>query len=543
MSPTDLINPKSTLSGDKPVLKSTTHWFLSLDKHTDWMKDWIETGKLEGEQHHDPKEWKNHVLGQCRSWITDLQPRAMTRDLDWGVDVPQELEGAEGKKLYVWLDAPIGYISATKQWALDKGKDWEPYWKDKDTKLVHFIGKDNIVFHCIIFPAILKAAGDYILPDNVPANQFMNLQGAKLSTSRNWAVWAHEYLEDTKDTITNHVDVLRYVLIRHMPELKDSEFTWESFKELNDTDLVGKLANFINRIIVLTNKYYQGEVPDFDRKLPVISSEGEASTYDAQLAEILKKVKECASFIQQYDFRGGLKTVMALSSLGDQFLQNNAPWKTVKTDPENVKTVLHLGLQIVGALSVIAQPFIPNVADKIRGLLKLPTLVNGDWNALEDKLSKGLSIVQTGSVINKPAHLFTRIDNKIIEEQIAKLGQGQEEEIKYPELREEATFEDFMKMDIRTGTILEAEKMKKAKKLLKLKVDIGFEQRTVVSGIAEFYQPEDIIGQQVVLLANLAPRKLRGVMSEGMILMAENEKGELAFVSPKDGFGNGFTVR
>lgn len=545
LSPTELINPTSTLSGDKPELKTTRHWYLSLDNDSEWLANWINNGQLNGEQHHDPKEWKNHVLGQCRSWVTDLQPRAMTRDLDWGIDVPSEIEGSEGKKLYVWLDAPIGYISATKQWALDNGKDWEPYWKDKDSKLVHFIGKDNIVFHCIIFPSILKAVGGYVLPDNVPANQFLNLQGDKLSTSRNWAVWAHEYLEDTREKVTNNVDVLRYVLIRNMPELKDSEFTWENFKELNDTDLTGKLANFINRVVVLTNKYYDGTVPEFDASLPVFSGaeEGKTSTFSDELKAIEALVHTCGKHIEEYDFRGGLKSVIDLASYGNQFLQFNEPWKTVKTDPETVKTVMNLSLQLVEALSVIVQPFLPDTSGKIRTLLGLDSLENGGWELLTNALNKGELRVATQHTIGKPLHLFQRVADEVIQEQISKLGQQDAGEVSLEPIKEEASFEDFMKLDIRTGTITAAEKVAKAKKLLQLKVDIGLEERTVVSGIAEFFSPEDIIGKQVLLLANLAPRKIRGVVSEGMVLMAENEKGELAFVQPSDGFGNGFIVR
>ncbi len=545
LSPTELINPVSTLSGNKPILKETTHWFLSLDKHAEWLDEWINTGKLNGEQLHDPKEWKNHVLGQCRSWVGDLQPRAMTRDLEWGIDVPQEIEGSEGKKLYVWLDAPIGYISATKQWALDNGKDWEPYWKDKDTKLVHFIGKDNIVFHCIIFPAILKASGDYILPENVPANQFMNLEGDKISTSRNWAVWGHEYLEDCKDSVVNHIDVLRYVLIKNMPELKDSEFTWGNFQELNNTDLVGKFANFINRVLVLTNKYYGGAVPEFDASLAVAGSqeEGTTSSYENELKILHGKLVELGQFIEAYDFRGGLKALIEISSMGNQFLQFNAPWKTVKTEPEQVKVVMNLALQIVGVLSVASQPFMPFISAKLRTLLNLPVVQNGDLQLMLNDLEAGKAILPKGSTINTPEHLFTRIPNEVIQAQIDKLQNSKEQKVSYEPVKDEATFDDFVKMDFRTGTIIEAEKVPKAKKLLKLKVDLGFEQRTVVSGIAEFYEAESIIGQQVVVVVNLAPRKLRGVMSEGMILMAENAQGELVFVGPADGFGNGFTVR
>ncbi len=469
----------------------------------------------------------------------------MTRDLEWGVDVPQEVEGSEGKKLYVWLDAPIGYISATKQWAADNGKDWRPYWQDEDTKLLHFIGKDNIVFHCIIFPAILKATGGYILPENVPANQFMNLEGDKISTSRNWAVWAHEYVEDFAKSIDNHIDVLRYVLIKNMPEQKDSEFTWGNFQELNNTDLVGKYANFINRVLVLTNKYYEGAVPDFDASISVAGSqeEGTTSTYAAELKILHEKLVELTNFIEAYEFRAALKSLIEISTLGNQFLQFNAPWKQIKTDENAVKVVMNLALQIVAVLSVASQPFLPFTSKKIRKLLNLNDLQNGDLQNILTKLEKGGAPLPAGHTINKPTHLYTRIADELIEAQIEKLENSRPQTVEYAPVKDETTFDDFTKIDLRTGTITAAEKVPKAKKLLKLTVDLGFESRTVVSGIAEFYEPENIVGQQVVLVANLAPRKLRGVMSEGMILMVENEKGELVFVSPAEGFGNGFVVR
>ena len=545
LSPTELINPVSTITGEKPVLRETSHWYLSLDKHAEWLAEWIDNGKLNGEQHHDPKEWKNHVLGQCRSWVGDLQPRAMTRDLEWGIDVPPEVEGSEGKKLYVWLDAPIGYISATKQWAADTGKDWELYWKDKETKLVHFIGKDNIVFHCIIFPAILKATGDYILPENVPANQFMNLEGDKISTSRNWAVWAHEYVEDCAESVENHIDVLRYVLIKNMPEQKDSEFTWSNFQELNNSDLVGKFANFINRVLVLTNKYYEGAVPDFDGSISVAGSqeEGTTSTYATELKILHEKLVELTNFIEAYEFRAALKALIEISTLGNQFLQFNAPWKQIKTDENAVKVVMNLALQIVAVLSVASQPFLPFTSKKIRDLLNLKDLENGGLQEMLTTLEKGEALLSAGHKINTPSHLFTRIPDEVIEAQIDKLKNSRPQIVEYAPVKEETTFDDFSKIDLRSGTITAAEKVPKAKKLLKLTVDLGFELRTVVSGIAEFYEAENVVGQQVVVVANLAPRKLRGVMSEGMILMAENEKDELVFVSPAEGFGNGFVVR
>jgi methionyl-tRNA synthetase len=545
LSPTELIDPRSTLSGEKPILKKTSHWYLPLDKYEAWLREWIETGKLEDELLHYPSDWKNHVLGQCKSWLDGgLQPRAMTRDLDWGVDVPQEIEGSEGKKLYVWMDAPIGYISATKQWAKDNDTDWKPYWQDKDTALVHFIGKDNIVFHCLIFPAILKAHGDYILPENVPANQFLNLEGRKLSTSKNWAVWVHEYVEEFE----GKEDVLRYNMIKNMPEQKDSEFTWKGYQETNNNELVNNLANFINRVIVLTNKYYEGIVPAIDQDQMIISSasQTETSYQDSELIDLHDRLQEIGASIRAYDFRNALKVLMEISSTGNQLLQFNEPWKLVKTDPEAVKVVMNTALQIVAALSVACRPFLPFTSDKIRAILNLPPLEeNGEFLDILNKLSEGEVLIGDNHQINKPEHLFTKISDDVIDAQIAKL-EAQEKAnkgVSYEALQDTVSFEDFSKMDIRTGTILSAEKVKKTKKLLKLTVDLGFEERTVVSGIAEFFKPENIIGQQVLVLANLAPRKLRGIESQGMILMAKNEEGVLDFVSPGKGMGNGFVVK
>ena len=545
LSPTELIEPRSTLSGETPVLKETTHWYLQLDKYEAWLREWIEHGTVDGQQLHVPSEWKNHVIGQCKSWLDGgLQPRAMTRDLDWGVDVPQELAGSKGKKLYVWLDAPIGYISATKQWAADNGKDWTTYWQDEETALLHFIGKDNIVFHCIIFPAILKAHGDYILPVNVPANQFMNLEGKKLSTSKNWAVWVHEYLEE----IPGREDELRYNLIKNMPEQRDSEFTWKGFQETTNNELVNNLANFINRVVVLTNKYYEGVVPEFDPNDAFIDARNqmETSFHDSELLALHDQVQEVCDHIRQYDFRAALTSLLSISSTGNQLLQFNEPWKAIKNDPKLVKAVMNVALQIVAVLSVACRPFLPFTSDKLRTLLNLPAIKDaGELNDILDKLSEGTSILEVGHKIGAPLHLFTKVEDSVIDAQIEKLNASAaaSAEVTYEPIKETITFEDFTKLDIRTGTILEAEKVKKTKKLLKLIVDIGLEQRTVVSGIAEFFDPEKIIGQQVLLLANLAPRKLRGIESQGMILMAENEKGELGFVSPTDGFGAGFTVR
>lgn len=545
LSPTELIEPRSTLSGEKPVLKQTTHWYLPLDKYEEWLREWVETGKLEGEQLHYPEDWKNHVLGQCKSWLDGgLQPRAMTRDLDWGVDVPQEIPGSTGKKLYVWMDAPIGYISATKQWAIDNKKDWQPYWQDEETALIHFIGKDNIVFHCLIFPAILKAHGDYILPVNVPANQFLNLEGRKLSTSKNWAVWVHEYVAEFE----GKEDVLRYNMIKNMPEQRDSEFTWKGYQETNNNELVNNLANFINRVIVLTNKYYEGVVPEIDENQVIIcaSDQTDTSYRDAELLDLHDKLQDLGGHIRAYEFRAALQKLLEISATGNQLLQFNEPWKTIKTDPEAVKVVINTALQIVAALSVACRPFLPFTSDKIRAILNLPLLEDkGEFLDMLNKLSEGELIIAEGHTIGAPQHLFTKIPDEVIETQIAKLeaNDAATTEANYEPIKDTITYEDFSKLDIRTGVILSAEKVKKTKKLLKLQVDIGQEERTVVSGIAEFFQPENIVGQQVLLLANLAPRKLRGIESQGMILMAEDEKGVLSFVCPNANVGGGFVVR
>ncbi len=545
LSPTELVNPRSTLSGEKPILKETTHWYLPLDKYEDWLRKWIETGKLDDVQLHDPADWKNHVIGQCKSWLDGgLQPRAMTRDLEWGVDVPTDIPGAEGKKLYVWMDAPIGYISSTRQWAIDNGKDWKKYWKDEDSALVHFIGKDNIVFHCLIFPAILKAHGGYVLPLNVPANQFMNMEGRKISTSKGWAVWVHEYVEEFKGS----EDVLRYNLTRNMPEQKDSEFTWKGFQETNNNELVNNLANFVNRVLVLTNKYYDGAVPEFDPDIDIEGSaeQGQMSYHDSELIDLHDKLQDLGQHIRTYDFRSALKSLMEISSTGNQLLQFNEPWKLVKTDPAKVKVVMNVGLQIVAALSVACRPFLPFTSDKMRDMLALPALKeDGELASLLESLAEGNPIMEAGHQIGKPVHLFSRIPDEVVNAQIQKLEDASQaaKGPQYEPLKETITFDDFTKLDIRTGTIVEATKMEKAKKLLKLTVDLGFEKRTVVSGIAEQFKPEEVIGTSVLLLANLAPRKLRGVESQGMILMAEDDSGALSFVSPKDGWGNGFTVR
>jgi methionyl-tRNA synthetase len=545
LNPTDLIDPRSVNTGNKPVLKKTKHWYLPLNKYEQWLKEWINTGELDGKKLHYPEDWKNHVLGQCNSWLDGgLQPRSMTRDLDWGIDVPPELEGSEGKKLYVWMDAPIGYISATKQWAKDHNKDWEPYWKAEDTKLVHFIGKDNIVFHCLIFPSILKASGEFILPENVPANQFMNLEGKKISTSKNWAVWVHEYLEDFPD----RQDELRYCMIKNMPEQKDSEFTWAGFQEANNAELVNNLANFVNRVIVLINKYYEGAIPNFDEDQEIIDPEDtmDVSFHDAELLRLFDDLDKVSAHIRSYDFRSAMKQVMEISSKGNQLLQANEPWKQQKENPEGVKVVMNLCAQYVGALSYIIKPFLPFTSDKMRSLLQLdPLSENGELLEMMNQLAEGESLLEAGHQINKPSHLFTRIDDQVVESQIAKLqaASKENEAVETSPFKEEIQFDDFVKMDIRTATILSAEKVKKADKLLQLEVDLGSEKRTVVSGIAQHYAPEDIIGQQVSLLVNLAPRKIRGIQSQGMILMAEDEQGNLKFVAPSENVNNGATIR
>lgn len=515
LSPTDLINPKSTLSGNPPVLKTTTHWYLPMQDHEKWLKEWINEGTLDGKPHHNPKEWKNHVVGQCNSWIDGgLQPRAMTRDLDWGVPVP--VEGADGKVLYVWLDAPIGYISATKKWAADNGKNWETYWKDEETRMVHFIGKDNIVFHCIIFPILLKAHGEYILPENVPANEFLNLEGQKLSTSRNWAVWLHEYLEEYPDRI----DALRYVITSILPENKDSEFTWKDFQARNNNELVAILGNFVNRAVVLTHKYFEGKVPtsDFDQDV---------------LNEVTSHYEKVADSLDKFNFRQALSEAMNVARIGNKYLADNEPWKTIKTDEAVAKKVIATSLVIAEHLKNVIAPFLPNTSEKLAHILNVSA---ANWSTE--------STISAGHQLNAAELLFTKFEDEDVEKQVEKLKQASAaaQTVTLEPAKPEATFEDFQKLDIRIATILEAEKVTKTKKLLKLKVDTGFDQRTVVSGIAEFYSPEEIIGKQVCLLANLAPRAIKGIESQGMILMAENPDGMLSFVLPESVVGNGSSV-
>ena len=524
LNATDLINPKSTISGAVPSLKETKHWFLPLDRYEDFLKTWI----LEGHKN----DWKPNVYGQCKSWIDDgLKPRAVTRDLDWGIPVP--VEGGEGKVLYVWFDAPIGYISSTKEWATREGKDWEPYWKSKDTKMVHFIGKDNIVFHCIIFPSMLKAHGDFILPENVPANEFLNLEGNKLSTSKNWAVWLHEYLEE----FPNMQDVLRYTLTANAPETKDNDFTWKDFQARNNNELVAIYGNFINRVVVLTNKYYNGIVP----------TPGSYSLVDKEtLAELKKYPEIISSSIERYRFREAGQEVMNLARLGNKYLADEEPWKVIKQDEERVKTIMFVALQIGSALAVLSEPFLPFTAAKLKKILNITQ--SGSEGSLEWKdISEKEILLPAEHQINEAELLFSKVEDEAIQAQLDKLeATKKENENMNKEVdpqKDTITFDDFTKLDMRVGTIIEAEKMPKAKKLLVLKVDTGLDIRTIVSGIAESFSPQDIIGKKVTVLVNLAPRALRGVDSEGMILMTENADGKLVFINPdEDGVGNGETI-
>ena len=525
LNATDLIDPKSSITGSKPTLKATKHWFLPLNRYQEFLEKWI----LEGHKN----DWKPNVYGQVKSWLDDeLKPRAVTRDLDWGIPVP--VEGAEGKVLYVWFDAPIGYISSTKEWAEREGKDWRPFWQDKDTELVHFIGKDNIVFHCIIFPAMLKAEGSYILPTNVPANEFLNLEGNKLSTSKNWAVWLHEYLQD----FPNQQDVLRYALTANAPETKDNDFTWKDFQARNNNELVAILGNFINRVAVLTQKYYEGEVPA-------------AGTLNATDSETLQQLSELTQKIEQslerYRFREAQQELMNIARLGNKYLADEEPWKLIKTDAERVKTVMYVALQVATALAITSEPFLPFTSEKLKNILQLGT------TAWEQVKQNPTALLPTGHKIGMATLLFEKIEDAAIAKQLERLEKtkqaNQQEaqaaaEVTVAPQKELISYDDFAKMDIRIGTILSAEKMPKADKLLILKVDTGIDQRTIVSGIAQSFNPEEIIGKQVTVLANLAPRKLRGVESQGMILMVENAEGKYRFIAP-DGeeIANGAEVK
>ena len=515
---TDLINPKSAITGNTPSIKETKHWFLPLDKHETFLREWI----LEGHK----KDWKPNVYGQVKSWVEDgLRPRAVTRDLDWGIPVP--VKGAEGKVLYVWFDAPIGYISSTKEWAEREGKNWEDYWKKEDTKLVHFIGKDNIVFHCIIFPSMLKAHGDYILPDNVPANEFLNLEGNKLSTSKNWAVWLHEYLEE----FPNQQDVLRYTLTANAPESKDNDFTWKDFQAKNNNELVAIFGNFINRVVVLTNKYYNGKVP-YPNDFTEVDE------------DVLNAVKEfpdtIGKSVERYRFREASQELMNLARLGNKYLADEEPWKVIKLDEDRVQTILFVALQISTALAIISEPFLPFTSEKLKKILAVDN--NLSWENVTEKSV----LLPPDHQIEKAQLLFTKIEDKTIEAQIEKLqatkiANEQANKVMPPQ-KDTINFDDFTKLDIRIGTVLEAEKVAKTKKLLKLKVDVGIDTRIIVSGIAESFSPKDIIGQQVTVLVNLAPRKIKGIESQGMILMTDSIAGKLAFVEPEKEVKNGQEV-
>ena len=505
LSSNELINPRSAVSGAVPVKRETKHWYLPLDKYEGFLREWI----LEGH-----KEWKSNVYGQCKSWLDlGLQPRAVSRDLDWGIPVP--VEGADGKVLYVWFDAPIGYISATK----DLTPDWEKYWKSEDTKMVHFIGKDNIVFHCIVFPSMLKAHGDYILPENVPANEFLNLEGDKISTSQNWAVWLHEYL----DEFPGKEDVLRYVLCANAPETKDNDFTWKDFQSRNNSELVAVLGNFVNRALVLTKKYYDGVVPE----------RGALTEYDEATIEELQKIKASLERnIEHYHFREALKDAMAYSRIGNKYLADTEPWKVVKTDPERVKTILNIALQITANIAIAIEPFMPFSAEKILNMLAVKKY---GWEQLGS-----MELIAAGHTIGEAQLLFEKIEDDVIQKQLDKLEASRRAKLEaeaaqnVTEQKAEVSFDDFQKMDIRVSTILAAEKVAKTKKLLKLSIDTGIDKRTIVSGIAEYYTPEQLVGRQVLVLANLAPREIKGIESRGMILMAEDALGRLVLVQPED---------
>ena len=513
LSPTELINPKSMLSGNSPILKGTKNWYLPLNEYENFLNEWI----IEG--HKD--DWKPNVYGQVKSWLNDgLKPRAMTRDLNWGVPVP--VEGAEGKVLYVWFDAPIGYISFTKEWAEKNGKDWKDYWQSEESDLVHFIGKDNIVFHCIIFPSMMKAHGDYIMPKNVPAFEFLNLENDKISTSRNWAVWAHEYVED----FPGQQDVLRYALLSSAPETKDNNFTWKDFQTKNNSELVGIFGNFINRVAVLMHKYYNGVIPAAQGEVP-------------ELAEITKAAKEIHEFLDKYEFRNALSALMNLARFGNQYLQTEEPWKTIKDNPEKAAHSLFVGAQIAVALAQLSEPFMPFSSEK---LLNMFNIEKADWASLETEKV----LIETGHQINEASLLFSKIEDQVIEAQIQKLEDTKQNNKKTNPnanpMKEEIQFDDFTKIDLRTATILEAEKVEKADKLLKLKVDTGVDVRTVVSGIAESFTPEEVIGKQVMILLNLAPRKIRGIESQGMLLLTTKPDGKLSFVTPDETVENGIEI-
>ncbi len=542
LSPDELIDPVSTLTGEKPVLRSTSHWYLPLGEHEDWLREYIRDGKLDGKQHHNPSEWKEHVKGQCMSWIDGgLHERAMTRDLDWGVPVPIEDEEAEGKVLYVWLDAPIGYISATKEWANSHGRDWKPYWQDENSKLIHFIGKDNIVFHCIIFPIILKLYGhNFLLPHNVPANGFLNLEGDKISTSKNWAVWVNEYLED----LPGKQDVLRYTLTANSPENRDSEFTWQDLQDKNNNELVGILGNFVNRAIVLTHKHFEGKVP-----AKKASSELD-DELQKELADIPDRIGE---LIGRYRFKEAQAEMMNFARAGNKYLADTEPWHLVKEDQERVGTILHNALQICADLSVLCKPFLPFSAERLQGMLRIGEGEEGSWQD-----AGKLHQLREGHRIGEQKLLFEKIKDEEVEAQRKKLqeaaskaeggpiiaGESDQEEQAGPSSdKGPVGFEDWQKLDLRVGEITEAEPVEGADKLLKLQVSLGSEERTLVAGAAKSYEASTLAGKRICVLANLEPKKIKGVLSEGMVLMAEDEEGQLSFIAPDQDLSPGSPVQ
>jgi methionyl-tRNA synthetase len=560
LSPTDLLHPRSTLSNKAPILKATDHWYFHLERHADWLRTWIQQGQLDGHLHHDPETWRKHVVGQCLSWLDGgLQARAITRDLDWGIPVP--VEGAQGKVLYVWFDAPIGYISATKAWAEAQGKDWKEYWMGEDVELLHFIGKDNIVFHCIVFPAMLKAHGQFALPKNVPANQFLNLEGKKFSKSKGWVIEQHQYLADFQD-FPNKEDALRYALIRTMPENKDGDFKWHEFVDLHDGELADTLGNFFNRVATFTEKYFEGKVPAAQAHCVIKGTEeGQEITYLSYMEGLRAQLQSWQELVLAHQYRDAVQAMMDFARQGNALLQYNEPWKRHKVAPQapEIAVVVALGLQIAAVLSVIAQPFLPFTAAKMRRILGLAPLQQGDLAQLFQSLANGQGAIPTGHVLGEKTLLFGKIQDRnnpqylqLIQQQkqaLLALASSMENQTPptppAPQVEEPSyiNIDDFAKVQLKVATIIEATKVPKADKLLQLTLDLGTERRTVLSGIAEHYNPEQVIGQQVILVANLAPRKMRGIESQGMILMASDASGKLLFVQPKELCSTGAEVR